>query len=250
MAFAVSVALGFGIAGVDRAWSAREASSERRPFKSAAIFQVHTAQRLVALTFDDGPDPRWTPQVLDLLHRYGASATFFDTGINAQAHPDLIAAEIAGGHEIGDHTWSHPDLRSLPPPAMEAEMVRGAEAIHAAGAPIPQLFRPPYGSSDDTVAIVAAAQGYRTVRWNLALEHYVNHRLGVVEGVEALLGRVRPGSIILAHDGGVPERSRTLEALPLLLKGLEARGYRVVDASTLLASTQRVPPGPVPPAAA
>jgi len=238
------LALGFGIAGVSRVWSAQEASSERGPVKSVSVFRVHTTERLVALTFDDGPDPRWTPQVLEVLHRYGAGATFFDTGINALAHPDLIAAEIAGGHEIGDHTWSHPDLRRLSPSAMRAELAKGADAIHAAGAPMPRLFRPPYGSTDDAVSVAAAAAGYRTVRWNLGLEHYVNHELGVVEGVEAVLGRVQPGSIILAHDGGIPDRARTMQALPLLLEGLRARGYRVVDASTLLASAPRVSPAP------
>ncbi len=246
----MSLALGFGITGVSRVWSAEEASSEHRPVKSVAIFQVHTTQRLVSLTFDDGPDPRWTPQVLDVLHQHGAQATFFDTGINALAHPDLIAAEIAGGHEIGDHTWSHPDLRLLSPSAMKSELVKGAEAIHAAGAPVPLLFRPPYGSTDDAVAVAAATGGYRTVRWNLCLERYVNHGLGVVEGVEAVLGQVRPGSIILAHDGGIPDRTRTMQALSMLLTGLQARGYRVVDASTLLASAQRPRPTSVSPAAA
>jgi len=246
VACAVSAALGFGAATFGQAWSAGAASPERGAGRRQGIFGVHTAQRIVALTFDDGPDPRWTPQVLDLLHRYDATATFFDTGINAVAHPDLIAAEVASGNEIGDHTWSHAHLPTLSTAAMEAEIVKGAEAIHAAGGPLPGLFRPPYGASDDAIRVVAEAEGYRTVWWDVAVEHYVNHTAQTAEGVEAVLGRIRPGSIVLAHDGGVPDRTRTLRALPLLLDGLKARGYRVVSVGTLLAATQRARPAPMP----
>lgn len=241
----VSAALGFTAAELGRPWSTRatahEARAEARAEGGPPLSSVHTTGRLVALTFDDGPDPRWTPEVLDLLRRSNASATFFVTGLNAVAHSDLVGAEVNGGNEIGDHTWSHPDLRTLAAPAIESEIVRGGAGIRAAGAPAPQLFRPPYGESDDAVAVVADAEGYRTVLWSLALEHYVDHTPDLAGGVEALLDRVHPGSIILAHDGGVPNRGRTLQALPLLLAGLKAQGYRVVDVSTLLAAARTAP---------
>jgi len=246
VACAVSAALGFAAAGVGRSWSAGAASPERTPEGSAAVLGVHTTERLVALTLDDGPDPRWTPQVLDLLHRYDATATFFDTGLNAVAHPDLIAAEIAGGHEIGGHTWSHAHLTTLPTAAVEEEIVNGAQAIHGAGAPMPTYFRPPYGESDDAVEVLAAANGYRTVWWNLAVERFVNHTPDIAGGVAKMLSRVHPGSIILAHDGGVPDRARTMQALPLLFDGLKARGYRVVDVSTLLAASPGIRRAPAP----
>jgi len=230
--------LGFGAAALSRPWSAGAAASDGRSDKGTAVVDVRTTQRVVALTFDDGPDPRWTPRVLDLLHRHDAKATFFDTGLNAVARPDLVAAEVGAGHGVGVHTWSHPHLTRLGASAIEAEIVRGAEAIQRAGAPEPRLFRPPFGASNETVDVVADAEGYRTVLWDLALEHYLSRTSDTTAAVAAVLNRVRPGSIILAHDGGVPDRTRTLQALPMLLEGLEARGYRVVDVEALLAAAR------------
>jgi len=205
------------------------------------VTRVRTDQRLVALTFDDGPDPRWTPRVLELLRQHHASATFFDVGRHALEHPDLVRAELDSGHEVGNHTWSHPDLRNLSTSAVRDEITRGAEAIRGAQAHAPRLFRPPYGSSDDAVRAVAEVEGYRTVMWDVCLERYVNHTSDIAGGVDLLMGRVRPGSIILAHDGGVPDRTRTMQALPLLLSRLAERGYRVVDITTLLAAARPAP---------
>jgi len=239
VACAVSVALGLAGAAFSHSWSAGE-TAHARESDTSTVFDVHTTRRLVALTFDDGPDPRWTPQVLDLLLRYDARATFFDTGMNALAHPDLVGLEISGGNEIADHTWSHAHLPALSRAAIETEIVKGAEAIRGAGAPTPGLFRPPYGASNDGVEAVAKTEGLRTVGWNVAVEHYVNHTATIAEGVDAVLGRIRPGSIILAHDGGIPDRARTMRALPLLLEGLKARHYEVVTIGTLLAAAERV----------
>ena len=103
----VSAGLGFGIAAL--LWPGRPA----RPApagRKGAVFRVQTNQRLVALTFDDGPDPRWTPRVLELLRQYHAHATFFEVGKNVVAHPDLVHAVLDDGHEVADHTWDHPDL--------------------------------------------------------------------------------------------------------------------------------------------
>lgn len=241
VACAVSAALGFGAAVLSRPWSAGAAASDGKPDQST-IVDVRTTRRLVALTFDDGPDPRWTPQVLELLHRHGATATFFDTGLNAMARPDLVAAEIGAGNGVGDHTWSHPHLTHLGASAIDAEIVRGAQAIQRAGAPEPRLFRPPFGASNETVAVVADAEGYRTVLWSVALEHFLSRTSDTNAAVAAVLDRVQPGSIILAHDGGVPDRTRTLQALPMLLEGLETRGYRVVDVEALLAAARYPPP--------
>ncbi len=243
------ISVGAAGAGVSHSWAAREPSSVRQAEQAAVVSNVATTQRLVALTFDDGPDPRWTPQVLDLLGRYDARATFFDTGMNALAHPDLIGVELGSGNEIADHTWSHAHLPTLSRVAIETEIVKGAEAISGAGAPRPRLFRPPYGASNDAVEDIAMAKGFRTVWWNVAVERYVNHAATIAQGVDAVLARVRPGSIILAHDGGVPDRSRTVQALPLLLEGLKARHYDVVTVATLLAAAHRVDPTPPYPVA-
>src|SRR5437870_879961 len=218
--------------------SIERARRHARVRRANGVFRVQTGRRMVALTFDDGPDPRWTPEILDFLHTYHAHATFFLVGRNAEAHPELVKAELEARDEIGNHTFDHPDLELLSPPAVMSEIERGANAIRHAGAPRPKLFRPPKGLTDEVVGVLANANRYRTIFWDLTVEHFVDHA-GVVDGVRELLEKVRPGSIILAHDGGIPNRARTVHALPLLLRGLYARGYRVVTVSQLLANARR-----------
>jgi peptidoglycan/xylan/chitin deacetylase (PgdA/CDA1 family) len=214
-------------------------ASDRTP--PLVFSHVHTHQKLVALTFDDGPDPRWTPTVLRLLAEHGAHATFFEIGDNATAHPDLVAQVLAAGDEIGNHTLDHAHLPDLSTPQIRSELKAGGNALVAAGAPRPHYFRPPIGLTDSRVRTVAAEQHLRTVFWDLCVEHYVNHT-DVAAGTDALLAKVGPGTIILGHDGGIPDRSRTMESLPRLLDGLTKRGYRIVSVSQLEATRSR-PPG-------
>ena len=199
------------------------------------VNELHTTQRMVALTFDDGPNPRWTPAVLQTLKQYNASATFFDVGRRALAHPDLVAQELAQGMKVEDHTYTHPHLTALTSAGVRAELAGGSAALMHLGVPRPLEFRPPFGDRDGRVDDIGRSMGYRMVLWDFCLEHYI-HRYGIRLGVERLVGAVRPGSIILAHDGGIPNRGRTLLALPLLLRRLHAAGYRVVNASTLIAA--------------
>ena len=207
----------------------------RERVQSHAVFRVTTGRPLVALTFDDGPDPRWTPAVLGLLGGRAGRATFFLVGRSALAHPDLVQAELAGGDEIGNHTLTHAHLEFLTPAGVQAEVAGGSRAIVAAGAPRPLLFRPPRGFTTKVVARAAARAREQTVFWGLTVERFIGRRGAVADGVSRLLARMRPGTVVLAHDGGM-DRSRTLQALPLLLDGLAARGYRLVTLSELLAS--------------
>ena len=193
------------------------------------------SRRMVALTFDDGPDPRWTPTVLRTLAQYHDAATFFDVGRRALAHPDLVAEELRQGMKVEDHTFTHPHLTAITSAGVRSELAAASAALTHLGVPQPLEFRPPFGDWDERVEDVGRAMGYRMVLWDVCLEHYV-HRYGVRAGVERLVAAVRPGSIILAHDGGIPNRGRTLLALPLLLRRLHAAGYRVVDAGTLIAA--------------
>ena len=204
------------------------------------MVRVDTTHKLVALTFDDGPDPRWTPRVLDLLRQYHAHATFFEVGKNVVAHPDLVHAVLADGDEVADHTWDHPDLEVMPAVEVSQEITRGADAITQVGAPAPKYFRPPKGFTDEVVGVLANVNQYRTIFWDLCLEAFVDHTGNMPEAVGDMLTRVRPGSIILAHDGGIPDRTRTMKTLPLLLQGLKARGYTMVDVTQLLKSAQHL----------
>jgi len=208
--------------------------------RQVVFFRARTTRRVVAMTFDDGPDPRWTPRALDALRTHRAHATFFLIGKNAEAHSDLVHDELAAGNEIGNHTYDHPDLESLTAAQVDAEIEHGTEALQQLGVPTPKYFRPPKGLSDEAVGVIADAHKYRTVFWDVAVEHYVDHAPDVFIAVQELLARVRPGSIILAHDGGIPNRNRTMVVLPMILDGLRARGYRVVDVSELLKASKGV----------
>ena len=215
-------------------------AQDRRRVEPQAVFGVRTRRRLVALTFDDGPDPRWTPAVLQLLAARGARATFFLVGRNALAHRDLVQAEVAAGDEIGNHTLTHAHLELISAGGVEDEVEDGARALVAAGAPPPRLFRPPRGFTTRVVARVVRRARERTVFWGLTVERFIRaHALG--PAVDRLVAKVRPGTIVLAHDGG-GNRARTLQALPRLLSALKERGYGFVTVSELLAAGRAGPP--------
>ena len=218
-----------GVAGA----SGRHIPREGEPGTEGAVFRVLTRSRVVALTFDDGPDPRWTPHVLELLRAAGAHATFFDTAEHVLAHPELVGAELHAGHETADHTVNHPDLRRLGPSQVQFQVDGGADALLTVGAPAPRWFRPPKGLTDETVLRAAHRRGLEMAFWDMCVEHYINHTT-VDAGVDRMLTDVRPGDVILAHDGGIPDRSRTMAALPRLLDGLRRRGYRVVSLAELV----------------
>jgi len=229
--------VGFGIAAL--VWPGQQVASPSSGRKGAVV-RVQTKDRMVALTFDDGPDPRWTPKVLELLRQYHAHATFFEVGKNVEAHPDLVHAVLADGNEVGDHTWDHPDLELMSASQVDQEIEGGADAIRQVGAPAPKYFRPPKGLTDEAVGVLANANEYRTIFWDLCLERFVDHTPDMPDAVLDMLTRVKPGSIILAHDGGIPDRTKTLKTLPMLLQGLKARGYKMVDVSQLLKAAQHL----------
>ncbi|MGQ9779712.1 MAG: polysaccharide deacetylase family protein [Bacillota bacterium] len=199
--------------------------------KLPIVWHGFTKERLVALTFDDGPDPRFTPAVLAVLHRYGAHATFFVVGSNVRRWPELLRAEVAAGHEIGNHTYSHPELYKLPRAEVEQEIADCDAVVAEVAGVVPRFFRPPYERLSLAVFQSAWAFGKQIVLAGPALEH---HKARTPQEMAArVLARVRPGTIILAHDGRL-DRRMTVAALPLLLAELEARGYRFVTLTELL----------------
>jgi peptidoglycan-N-acetylglucosamine deacetylase len=213
-------------------------TADAHSIRNDPIYSISTHRKVVALSFDDGPDPRWTPIVLSALRSHHDHATFFLIGQNALAHRDLVAAELAGGDEIGNHTFDHAHLPSLSSERIVQEVNDGADAIVKAGAPRPTLFRPPLGLKDARVEAAVASAGERVVLWRLTVEKYVNHHSRRV-ALRRFLSKVRPGMVLLAHDGGVPNRQRTIDALVPLLDGLKQRGYEVVTVSQLEADATR-----------
>ena len=197
------------------------------------VVGVSVAERVVALSFDDGPDPRWTPTVLAELAAAGARATFFVTGEHVRSHPELLREVAAAGHEVANHTDSHPQFDGLPPAVVADEVQRAAVAIEATGVRAAPLFRPPRGRYDEHALAAVAGLGVQTVGWTVCLERWL--RRGPVLGVEEAVARVRPGGIVLAHDGGIPDRAATVAALRGLLQRLAREGYRVVTVGELLA---------------
>ena len=247
------LALGSSVVGLDEAARAEERLVGDRPTRTGrarrmvqpdAVFGIRTMEPYVGLTFDDGPDPDFTPHVLDVLDRYDARATFFVVGVNALAWPDLLAEVQRRGHTIGNHTHDHVELQDLGVTAVAAELRGAARDLARVGVAPPTWFRPPKGYTSTNVARVARHERLRTAYWTHCVE--ANHPAGVsVAGaMHRMASTVSAGSIVLAHDGGrvmAPggqrlDRSRTVEALPHLLERLRSDGWIPVDLPTLVRS--------------
>lgn len=196
-------------------------------------WRVDTDRRLVALTFDDGPDPRWTPQVLATLERFRAKATFFLVGERLARHPELVRAELAAGHELGNHTWTHADLSRATPAVVTDELRRTHGLITEVAGRAPTVLRPPYGHVDTVGLLAAATLGYSIALWS----HHVRGS-DVAQDQAATLGTVVAGSVVLVHDGGPQPTSALMAALPDLVQGLLAKGYSFVTVSELLAAAR------------
>jgi len=196
----------------------------------------------VALTFDDGPDPRWTPQILDILKAANVKAAFFLVGANAEKHPALVRRIVAEGHEIGNHTFYHPNLALCWPEHIRLELNATELLFQATTGRSTTLFRPPYAAdtspssvSELTPLQIAQELGYLVVLENIDPQDWAQ------PGADIILRRVkqqrRDGSIILLHDAG-GDRRQTVEALPQILSYLQARGDTIVSLSTLLGTTR------------
>ena len=200
----------------------------------AAVRGIKTVQKVIALTFDDGPDPKYTPAVLELAREAKIKLTFFLVGEQIQLYPELARREVAEGHAIGNHTWDHHVMTSLSQRQDLSEIQRCEDEIEQVCGQRTRLFRPPKGLFDDHTLSAAAALGYRTVLWSVALEH---HHRNPQQMAQRVIEMARPGMIILAHDGEIghpTDRSRTLQALAILVAGLQQKGYRFVTVPELL----------------
>lgn len=192
---------------------------------------VQTDTKQIALTFDDGPHPYLTPRILEILKKHGVSATFFMVGENVINYPDAARAVLREGHEIGNHTYSHRHVSSLDSKRLTEEMEKCENALFELCECRPHLFRPPEGAVTKTVEECAREGDYSLVLWSLDTRDWEN------KSVEQIVGRVidniRPGDIILMHDY-IGVRSKTPEALEILLPELLKRGYEPVTVSHLL----------------
>jgi polysaccharide deacetylase family sporulation protein PdaB len=193
------------------------------------IKNVPTTHKVVALTLDDGPHYKTTPQVLAVLREKKVKATLFLLASNVTEHPELVQQAVKDGHEIGTHAYSHTLLTRLSKGMVEEELDK-AEGIISQFAPKPLLFRPPGGAFNKTVLAAAHERGYTTIIWSVDPEDWKCPP--VSEVVQRVLTHVQPGSIILLHDGQYP--LPTPAALPQIIDRLRAQGYTFVTVSELL----------------
>jgi peptidoglycan/xylan/chitin deacetylase (PgdA/CDA1 family) len=207
---------------------------------SVIAYRVPTSEPLVALTFDDGPSVAYTARVLEILEREQVPATFNLIGRHVAALPEL-AKEVAATHEVGNHTWSHPNLALARAPAARDQLRRGADIIAEVTGQQPRVFRPPYGSISGATMMFAVSMGYPIVLWDF---EFNQHGRSAAANVTHMTRQARPGSIILAHDGGTLNCDVVVQALPALIDRLRQKGLGFVTTTELIAlgTTERVLP--------
>ncbi|SRR5260221_3196108 len=185
----------------------------------------------IALTFDDGPNPYYTPLILRILQKYSVKATFFCIGRQVAAYPALVKQEYKAGHVIGNHSWSHPDMALLSAASIRLQLVSTSNAIQEVTGVQPIYFRPPYGIMSVPVLTQAYHLGLTTVIWNDEARDWQLPGMSVI--VKRIFGLARNGAIILMHDGG-GNRSQTVAALPYIIRGLRSRGFRLVTIAQMM----------------
>jgi peptidoglycan-N-acetylglucosamine deacetylase len=189
-----------------------------------------TQHREVALTFDDGPGP-YTPQILSVLERLHAPATFFEVGVEEKYFGGSTARIVDRGYPIGDHTENHENMGKIPTKAQQQQLLQETTAIGAQGAPFPRMFRPPFGLWDNDTLKLLKKYRMLMVLWTVDTNDY--ELPGVPAIVSAAMKGARPGAIILLHDAG-GDRAQTVAALPQIIRGLRRKGLELVTVPRLL----------------
>jgi cellulose synthase/poly-beta-1,6-N-acetylglucosamine synthase-like glycosyltransferase/spore germination protein YaaH/peptidoglycan/xylan/chitin deacetylase (PgdA/CDA1 family) len=214
---------------------------------SYEIDQIGAANKKIALTFDDGPDPRWTPKILDVLKEKNAPATFFVIGEEAAKAPGILRREYAEGHSIGNHTYTHPVLDEITPDRLRWELNITQRLIESTLGVKSILFRPPYGIDHqpeyaEEVAQLPVAQdmGYLIVGQKIDPHDWrqpYGKQVQAQEIIDGVLRQTNAGNIVLFHDGG-GDRSQTVAALPVIIDQLRARGYQIIPVPELVNKTR------------
>jgi peptidoglycan-N-acetylglucosamine deacetylase len=211
------------------------------------IDQIGAAKKKIAITFDDGPDPRWTPKILDILKEKNVPATFFVIGVDASQSPDLLKREYAEGHDIGNHTYTHPNFDEISKTQIRWELNLTQRLIESTIGVKSILFRPPFGIDhqpeySEEVAQLPVAQdmGYLIIGQKIDPHDWQLHdgrQIAAKDLVEAVMRQAEDGNIILFHDGG-GDRTQTVAAVPQVIDALRAQGYQFVAVSDLIGKTR------------
>ena len=203
---------------------AREAST--KPITPGA------SAKLIALTFDDGPWPTTTSQVLDVLKKNNVKATFFVVGKQVQQYPQLLKQVVAGGHALGNHSWSH-QYHFFDESAAARELDETATLVYKISGIKTFLFRPPGGMLNNGLAAYAQNKKHAVIMWSADSKDWRHRRNSTQALIDSVLEEAKPGGIVLLHDGG-GDRSNTVQALPQLIAQLKKRGYKFVTVPELL----------------
>ncbi len=209
-------------------------------FYGPVFSEIQTSEKLVALTFDDGPNPPYTGQILDILKERQIPATFFVLGHNVAQYPDLTRRIVAEGHQLGNHTYTHVDLLKLDRNGVVEEIEKTNQVIAAAVGYAPHVMRPPHGFRDAVVMDIMAEYQLKVVEWSVASRDWLNPGAAVI--ADRTLRKVKNGSVILLHDGdgiaGRSPRTQTVEATRLIIDRLLAQGYKFVTVDEILESME------------
>lgn len=228
--FAAVLALTVGLI----AWAVFDVNSS---FWARTLWQATAATKAVALTFDDGPDPEFTPRVLEILRDKRVTATFFCVGARVRENPQLARKIVEAGHTLGNHSDSHAMWINFGFKAkLAAEIKACNEAIKAAAGVVPSFYRAPHGFKNPSLGDALKVAGMVAIGWQVrGFDAVVNNAASIAQRI---VEKAKPGGVILLHDGaglqGTTDRKATLEALPVVIDGLRARGLEITPLPKLL----------------
>ena len=187
--------------------------------------------KIIALTFDDGPHPKETNQILDVLDKYNVKGTFFVVGTHANWYSEPLVRAAKEGHEIGNHTFSHPDISNLSSDDIKRELKECEDMLIKLTGKKPTLFRPPYGSySEEKLGEIAKESGYKIILWTtLDAKDWKNPPSSQIS--DTIISKAQNGDIILLHDYGT---ENTVKALDTIIPEMMKKGYKFVTVSELI----------------
>ena len=192
------------------------------------VYNVDTQEKVLSISFDAAWGRANTEEILNILDRYDVKTTFFLVGFWAEKHPDLVEELVARGHEIGNHSATHPHMSQLSQPQIREELRKCSDLVKAITGKPTTLFRPPYGEYNDAVVRISREEGYECVQWNVDSLDWKN--LGTEHMVRQCTKNVNPGDIVLFHN----DSKYILEALPRILEYYTQEGYRIIPVSQIL----------------
>jgi len=212
---------------------AQHRSELKRGIRHDILRRGSRQKRQVILTFDDGPHPIYTKEILAILARYKVKATFFLVGEMAERHPELVRAEVAGGHTVANHTYHHVNLTKIPVGYIATEIEACDDVLTSITHKPVRLFRPPGGDYNSTVAKVCEALNHTMVLWTDNPRDYLRPNASIIK--RRVLSKISAGGIILIHDGV----QQTVDALPHILEALKSKGYQIVTVDEMLKENGR-----------